>query len=318
MVQRDQPLDATIDIVTPENISFRYRVAGPFRRLPAFFIDVLLRFAVWIAIVFILGILEIINLVDNAMGMAVMLILIFVMEWLYGGLLETYWNGQTVGKRVMGIRVLSIDGQPINGLQAVMRNILRFADMMPLIPLGAIIDEPSAYGIPTFMIGLIAPLLTKRFQRLGDLVCGTMVVIEEKGYLLDAAKLEDPRVAQLAMELPPSFEVSRSLARALATYVDRRQLFSPPRRREIARHIGEPLVARFGLPPDTSYDLLLCSLYHRTFVVQKDDEMVGLPASYRQPGRPFRTANDAALTRGLPPSEQHGPAIPPRRSGASK
>ena len=318
MALRDKPLDATIDIVTPENISFRYRVAGPFRRLPAFFIDVLLRFGVFIAIVFILSILEVVSLIDNAMGMAVMLILIFVMEWLYGGLLETYWNGQTVGKRVMGIRVLSVDGQPINGLQAVMRNILRFADMMPLIPLGAVVDEPSAYGIPTFMVGLIAPLLTKRFQRLGDLVCGTMVVIEEKGYLLDAAKLEDPRVAQLAMELPASFVVSRTLARALATYVDRRQIFSPPRRREIARHIGEPLVTRFGLPSDTSYDLLLCSLYHRTFLVVEDDEVVGLPESYQQSGQPFRTQRAASIVNVLPMADRKTSSIPPRESGSSQ
>ena len=274
MVQREKPLDATIDIVTPENISFRYRVAGPFRRLPAFFIDLLLRIGVWFALSFLFAMLGIFDFLSGALGIAFMLILIFIMEWLYGGLLETYWNGQTVGKRVMGIRVLSIDGQPINGLQAMMRNILRFADMMPLIPYEALFEMPSPIPIPTFLIGLVAPVMTKRFQRLGDIVCGTMVVIEEKGWLLDAAKVEDPRVAQLAEELPTGFSVSRTFARALATYVDRRQLFSPPRRREIARHLGEPLVKRFGLPPDTSYDLLLCALYHRTFLASEEEVAV--------------------------------------------
>jgi uncharacterized RDD family membrane protein YckC len=188
MAQRNKPLDATIDIVTPENISFRYRVAGPFRRLPAFLIDLMLRMGVWFAVIFLLSIANIVQVVDTAFGIAFMLILIFVMEWLYGGVLETYWNGQTVGKRVMGIRVLSVDGQPINGLQAMMRNILRFADMMPLIPFAAISDIPSALPIPTFVIGLVAPLLNKRFQRLGDIVCGTMVVIEEKGLLLEIGR----------------------------------------------------------------------------------------------------------------------------------
>ena len=282
MAQRNKPLDATIDIVTPENISFRYRVAGPFRRLPAFLIDLMLRMGVWFAVIFLLSIANIVQVVDTAFGIAFMLILIFVMEWLYGGVLETYWNGQTVGKRVMGIRVLSVDGQPINGLQAMMRNILRFADMMPLIPFAAISDIPSALPIPTFVIGLVAPLLNKRFQRLGDIVCGTMVVIEEKGLLLDAAKLEDPRVAQLASELPPSFIVSQTMARALATYVDRRHLFTPPRRREIARHIGEPLVTEFGLQADTSYDLLLCALYHRTFLEDQEEASDTNPFSTQQ------------------------------------
>lgn len=286
MVQRDKPLDATIDIVTPESISFRYRVAGPFRRLPAFFIDLLIRFGAWFVIAFALSILGLFDVLSGSLGIAFVLILIFIMEWLYGGLLETYWNGQTVGKRVMGIRVLSIDGQPINGLQAMMRNILRFADMMPLIPYSAIFETQSPIGIPTFVIGLVAPLLTRRFQRLGDIVCGTMVVIEEKGWLLDAAKVEDPRVAQLADELPAGFTVSRSMAKALATYVDRRQLFSPPRRREIARHLGEPMVQRFGLPPDTSYDLLLCSLYHRTFLSNEEDDVVLPPI--KEEANPFK------------------------------
>ena len=39
MALNDPPLDATIDVVTPENIAFEYRLAGPFRRLPAFLLD---------------------------------------------------------------------------------------------------------------------------------------------------------------------------------------------------------------------------------------------------------------------------------------
>lgn len=288
MVQRDKPLDATIEIVTPENISFRYRVAGPFRRLPAFLIDLLIRIAAGFVIAFVLGMLGAFRILNGGLGISFILLMMFVMEWLYGALLETFWNGQTVGKRVMGIRVISIDGQPIVGLQAMLRNILRSADMMPLIPFAAVFDVPSAFPIPTFVIGLIAPLLNKRFQRLGDIVCGTMVVIEEKGYLVDAAKLEDPRVAQLAAEIPASFKVSRTMSRALATYVDRRQLFSPPRRREIARHIGEPLVKKFGLPPDTSYDLLLCSLYHKTFLVDQDEDAI-IPQA-RDDANPFKVS----------------------------
>lgn len=75
MVQRDKPLDATIDIVTPENISFRYRVAGPFRRLPAFFIDLLLRLGVWFALSFFLGLIGFFNATGGGLAIAVMLIL---------------------------------------------------------------------------------------------------------------------------------------------------------------------------------------------------------------------------------------------------
>ena len=64
----------------------------------------------------------------------------------------------------------------------------------------------------------------------------------------------------------------RSMAKALATYVERRRFFSTPRRREVAQHLAEPLLDRFGLPADTSYDLLLCALYYRTFIADRSQD----------------------------------------------
>jgi len=88
---------------------------------------------------------------------------------------------------------------------------------------------------------------------------------------MGVAKLEDPRTAQLASILPPKFRVNRDMAKALSAYVERRRYFSQARRHEIARHLGDPLIRVFGLPPDTSHDLLLCALYYRTFVADKGD-----------------------------------------------
>ena len=114
-----------------------------------------------------------------------------------------------------------------------------------------------------------------------------MVIMEEKSGLMDTPRFEDPRVAQLAAELPPGFKISRSMAKALATYVDRRSLFSPPRRREISEHLAKPLLNKFQLPADTSYDLLLCSLYHRAFLSTEDDQEV-MPRAYTEAkGNPF-------------------------------
>ena len=62
--------------------------------------------------------------------------------------------------------------------------------------------------------------------------------------------------------------IDRELARALAAYVHKRRYLTPLRRRDIARHLAEPLLARLDLQPDTSYDLFLCALYFRTFVAK--------------------------------------------------
>ena len=294
MVRNAEQIDSTIDVVTPENIAFQYQAAGPFRRMPAFLIDGVIQFLL------ILGLslaLLLFDLLIPLLGRAILMVLAFLISWFYGGVFEAYWNGQTPGKRMMGIRVLTVDGQPINGLQAVMRNVLRTVDMMPPVILYSSPYEPPMV-IPTFMLAIATTMLSRRYQRLGDLVCGTMVVVEERNWLMGVAKIDDDRAAQLAEWIPPSYQVSRSMARCLSTYVERRKFFSTARRREIARHVAEPLLERFNLPRDTSYDLLLCALYHRTFIADRADAALNGNGSAAAPPAPALPANEFAIDTG--------------------
>jgi len=289
-------IDSTIEVVTPENIAFQYQVAGPFRRLLAFSFDVFVQLLV-IGIVYItLSIFaaSLLGMAGVVVTGALIAVFGFVLGWFYGGLFETFWNGQTPGKWLVGIRVLTVQGRPINGMQAVLRNIFRFVDLMPAIFMlpDQIPIFPGGSVIPTCVLGLFVMTMNRRFQRVGDLVCGTMVVREEKSWLMGVAKLEDPRAVQLAEYLPPTYEVSRSLAKALATYVESRKFFSQPRRREIARHLAEPLLVEFELPSDTSHDLLLCALYHRTFIAELGVEG-GMSSS------PFATPSNVVPEEGI-------------------
>jgi hypothetical protein len=142
---------------------------------------------------------------------------------------------------------------------------------MPVVPAVAIGIPDMPLGFPTFVVGLVTPALNDRYQRLGDLVCGTMVVVEQRGGLSGAAKIDDPRVAELAALIPVNFQVDQKMSRALSAYVERRTAFLAPRRREIARRLAEPLLRRFSLPANTSHDLLLCALYHRAFVAGRTE-----------------------------------------------
>src|SRR5690606_8928029 len=108
-------------------------------------------------------------------GQGAFLIAAFGIHWFYGGLFETFLNGQTPAKWLLGLRVLTTNGQPINGMQAVVRNILRAADMMPLLSVEMFGIPQPGYIIPTMMAGLVTMTFSGRYQRLGDLVCGTMV-----------------------------------------------------------------------------------------------------------------------------------------------
>jgi uncharacterized RDD family membrane protein YckC len=293
-----EQIDSTVEIVTPENIAFHYRVAGPFRRMPAYILDLFVRWAV----LFVISIVcSLAGIVMGGMAFAVIMVSSFLLEWFYGGVFETFMNGQTPGKWVLGIRVLSVDGKPINGIQAVLRNVLRFADMMPLLSLQMISDIPM-YAIPTFGLALVTMTMSRRYQRLGDLVCGTIVVIEERHWLTGVARLEDQRTAQLAGYIPMDFQISRSLAQTLAAYVDRRRFFSVPRRREVARHLAEPLLKQFGFPPDTSYDLLLCALYYRAFIADvadsdsRDEELGTSPFAFHPQATASATSEETDQT----------------------
>jgi uncharacterized RDD family membrane protein YckC len=263
----EPPIDTRIEIVTPENIAFQYRVAGPFRRLPAYLTDVLIRVGVVFVLLIVLSVTF--GFVGHGgVGIGLWLVAWFLLDWFYGGLFETYWNGQTPGKRMMRIRVVSDEGQPINGWQAVLRNFLRSADSLP--PVFEFADLPISF--PTYLLGLLTATMNDRYQRLGDLAAGTMVIIEEPQRHYGMAPINEPEAIRLAGDLPASFRASRGLARALAAYVQRRQTFPWRRRIEIAMHIGEPLRERFGLPPNVNYDLLLCALYYRTFIADRVDD----------------------------------------------
>ncbi|PQO36709.1 RDD family protein [Blastopirellula marina] len=298
-----EAIDSQYKVVTPENIAFNYQVAGPFRRLLAFLLDLFIRAAIILATFILLGLLGIGNvLVAAGLGdflMAAGTMATFFFTWFYMAAFEYWWNGTTPGKWLLNLRVTTDDGEPINAFQSGVRNLFRYVDMWPMVPLPFAWMREEIYDGPivlTFLFALLVPIFNRRFQRIGDLIAGTMVVIEDRSWLMKIAKIEDDRARLLAEYIPPNFVAPRSMVKAVATYVERRRYFTTARRREIARHLAEPLLEKFGLPSDTSYDLLLCALYYRTFLSRQssdgtsdDNELLQNPAqslTYGQTNRP--------------------------------
>ena len=302
-------LDTTIAVVTPENIAFDYQLAGPFRRLPAYLIDFGVRWGV-IAIV-ILGLI-LAGVLASLAGMtpfviATGFIFYFIVSWFYGTLLETYFNGRTIGKWACGIRAIGVEGRPINGKRAMLRNLLRIADLAPLAALSSFAPNvPPAFLIPTGMVGLLTMISTRRMQRLGALAAGTMVIVDERGWKLPIAKVDDPRVPALASFLPGDYRVTRSMSRTLAMYAERRHYLTPARRREIARHLASPLIDRFEFRADIDPDLLMYALYYRTYLADSSEELpdLGPLAGYS----PLR--RDQHKPQGLVAGSAQNPSIP--------
>ncbi len=267
-------IDCRTRVVTPENIAFEYALAGPFQRLPAFLLDWFLRVAFFMALAIFFAMLTPFAPFGGGTAATISLILLFFfLSWFYGIIFETRFNGRTLGKMAFKLRVISADGRPINASQAALRNLMRAADMCVLLPIQIFGGEgPPAFLIPTATVGLTAMVLSTRFQRVGDLVAGTMVISERSQSRPWRQKPDDVRAYGLADMIPANFVASSSLVKTLGLYMENRKRLSPGRLDELATHIARPLISQFGLLPDTGPDLLLTALYTRVFLSENERE----------------------------------------------
>ena len=270
-------IDCTVRVVTPENIEFEYLLAGPFQRMPAYAIDWFLRTIVFVGLVSAAtwGIGPWLGNWGMAATATIGMLLFFVFSWLYGALMEAYCNGRTVGKILLRLRVISIDGRPINGSQATLRNMLRACDLLPPLSLTLFNPEaPAVSIIPTCLVGLLTMSLTSRMQRIGDMAAGTMVVWDGRRGFNVSLQPEDGRAFALAELIPPTFQVTQTLTHAVGLYMERRRFWSPHRREDVASILARPLIKLFELLPDTSYDLLLCAMYTRIYYDEEQRQAI--------------------------------------------
>lgn len=196
-------LDTLTQVETPEGIALRLRAAGVVPRALAWVID----FALRVAVIWMLSILMM--FLGDA-GMGIYLIVLFALFWLYPVLFEVLRDGQTIGKKAMGLRVIHANGTPVTWIASTVRNLLRTVDMLPFF-----------YGF-----GVIAGLIDPRGRRLGDMVAGTLVVHVEKVAL--------PIGAPDVPALPLSQALSLEEKSAIIAFAERAQQLTEERQRELA------------------------------------------------------------------------------------
>jgi len=295
-----QQLDTAVRVETPERIAFQYQVVGPFRRLMAYGLDIGIVALAFLGccLLILFSFLLVAWVVPQVSGdffgqllvssLGLIAIIAALAFWFYGAVCETLRNGQTFGKQIANIRVLSTDGSAIDGVQAMVRNLFRFLDIMPFMPatIFFVFDYfQDAYPLPLFLAGLTCMVLSQKFQRIGDLVAGTMVVLVERDWAPELVSFSDPRVPKLAEMIPNDFVVSRSLAKTLAAFVEATPRLGPEHSGEIAARLATPLKEKFGFPGDMDATLLLCALYFKTFSrfnSEEDPLSVGTSATSTQ------------------------------------
>jgi len=150
---------SSLAIETPEGVLFSYELASPAVRVLAWAIDAAV--IGWVS--YAAGkVTQVLNLLSPDLAAALGVVLFYTFWMAYAIVLEWRWRGQTLGKRVLSLRVIDAQGLRLQLPQIAIRNLLRVIDGLPLL----------------YLVGGIAAFLNRKGQRLGDLAANTVVAIE--------------------------------------------------------------------------------------------------------------------------------------------
>lgn len=231
-------------LVLPENVELRFDVAGVGSRVAAAMVDYFILYALIAAAAiafnmnrsFLRWLVRDTPLVDfdsDWIGNAVLagLILVaFFAWWGYFLLFELLWNGQSPGKRLLRLRVVRADGQPVSASASLVRNLLRA------------IDSFMAIGVAVMMID-------GRSRRLGDFAAGTVVVREPGGASMALADVPIPPAAERAAALAPTAgRLTMDHYTLLRDFFARSARLPRDRARRLAEHLATDIARVLDVP----------------------------------------------------------------------
>lgn len=224
-----------LTIATPEGVLFRLPLAGPASRLSAMLLDI----AIVLGAVNGVGML-VYWIFAKAPGFGVMVITLaeFAIGFAYGALLEGFWHGQTIGKRLFHLRVIDQGGLPLRMEQAWIRNLMRVFDALPF----------------AYLVGGISVLSSSLMQRFGDRVAGTLVV-RQTPLSVPGEESWTRQKYNSFMDYPAiAVHLRRAATPELASLIQdalrRRNELAPYARREIYRDLATYLQKEIPLFPD--------------------------------------------------------------------
>ena len=159
-----------VGIKTPEYVSLQFQLAGLGSRTAAFIIDQILLMTANIVILFTLFLIMagaeniFVWAISDSFVFGMAIIVLFILNWGYFFAFEYFQGGRTIGKKLLGIRVIQENGHSITLLSSFIRNFLRIIDSLPA----------------SYFLGILMIFFHSKHKRIGDLVAGTIVVHERK------------------------------------------------------------------------------------------------------------------------------------------
>jgi uncharacterized RDD family membrane protein YckC len=239
----------SVSLETPEHVGVDFEVAGPMSRYAAALYDLIILALVFAVLALLGAVLALAGFALGNGGSDVVFggaaLAAAVAAFLYFPLFETFRNGQTPGKKALGLRVMRRDMAPLDFRAVFFRHLLRVVDGLP--------------GLPFPLVGMISMTVSERALRLGDLVAGTWVVRDpDAPTLLDRKKKPVPAAAAgrraaasaAAADAVPAVEGEGRLTEeehALAReFLGRRAELDLQQRRTAAVTVAGPMLRRLG------------------------------------------------------------------------
>ncbi len=224
-------------IRTPEGVVFSRTLAGPVIRFCAWFVDLMVISAMMSVLGAIIGVF---GLISRDLAVAIFTLMYFVLSIGYGFACEWLWRGQTLGKRLLRLRVVDAEGLKLQFHQIVVRNLLRFVDSLP-----------SFYAV-----GGVACWLSPKFQRLGDLAANTIVIRIPQITEPDVEQLISGHFNSLAQYPQLAARLRQRVKPAEATIalqaLLRREDFGPAERLALFTDLATHFRGKVAFPPEAT------------------------------------------------------------------
>lgn len=243
-----------LGIVTPEAVVLDFETAGIGSRISAKVIDVLIQTVGLLVAFLILGAFGDLG-GPSWVGVVVAMFLVFACIFAYPALFETFVHGKTPGKAAMGLQVVTEEGGPISFRHAAIRSALGVVEL--LLTVGA--------------VATLVVFFTKRHQRVGDVLAGTLVLRQRSG---------SPEPVAIAFVPVPGTEdyvatidvstLTTEEYQTIRSFLLRAESLMPHSRDALCVQLGNQMAARLHLLPPpwmTPMQLLIgiAAAYQRRF-----------------------------------------------------
>jgi uncharacterized RDD family membrane protein YckC len=260
--------DDQLDIKTPEFVSIQFQLAGLGSRAAAFLIDRILLTVVNI-LIFIVAFM-IMNgmssfpffIEENFLPLAITIVVLFILNGGYFFAYEYFSGGRTIGKKLVGIRVIQENGHSITLLSSFIRNLLRIIDSLPT----------------SYFLGIIMIFFHSKHKRLGDIVAGTIVVHERKAKRKNKLSPIEKVIQNRGLskdDLTIDEWTLKSLGmkewKLVSTYVSRFHQLAVAERNQLTKQIADILLSKIGLEMEGKNELDLENTLFVLYLILREE-----------------------------------------------